>query len=353
MNGTWRQTLESAWLSRGLIAKLLYPISLFFRAMVWARRQLFAFGLLPTGRVEALVIVVGNVVAGGAGKTPTVMALVQHLQAQGYRVGVISRGYGRAGTACTEVMPESSPQDAGDEPLLIRRTTLAPVFVGHTRMEAAAALMERYPSTQIIICDDGLQHYGLYRDLELCVFDDRGVGNGWLMPAGPLRELWPRQALRQAGQDDERLLILHTGDRPAFVGFTAQRSLALYARGRDGKSIPLPALCAPGTKPLLAVAGIAQPEAFFSMLRACKVPLAETMGLPDHYDFNSFSPSIHERYSIICTEKDAAKLWPVAPEALAIALVFVPEPAFFTAFDARVTGLMAAKLSSTHGHKTT
>ena len=353
MGGTWRRTLQGAWLSRGVIARLLYPTSLFFRALVWARRQLFVFGRLPTQRVNALVIVVGNVVAGGAGKTPTVMALVQHLQALGYPVGVISRGYGRAGTACTEVMPEMSPQDAGDEPLLIRRTTQAPVFVGRTRLEAAAALLERYPSTQIIICDDGLQHYGLYRDLEICVFDDRGYGNGWLLPAGPLREPWPREALPQAGQGDERLLVLHTGDHPAFIGFTAQRSLALHAKGRDGTSIPLRALGAPGTKPLLAVAGIAQPESFFSMLRACQVPLAKTLGLPDHYDFDSFSRNIHGCFSIICTEKDAAKIWAVAPEALAIPLVFVPEPAFFAAVDAWVTALMAAKLSSAHGHKTT
>ena len=353
MGGDWRQTLQAAWLSRGLIARLLYPTSLFFRALVWARRQLFAFGLLPTRRVNALVIVVGNVVAGGAGKTPTVMALVQHLQGLGYTIGVISRGYGRDGTACIEVTPESSPQDAGDEPLLIRRTTLAPVFVGRTRLEAASALLERYPLTQIIICDDGLQHYGLYRDLEICVFDDRGYGNGWLLPAGPLREPWPREALPQSGQGDERLLVLHTGDHPAFIGFTVQRCLALFAKGLDGTSIPLRALGAPGTKPLMAVAGIAQPESFFSMLRACQVPLAKTLGLPDHYDFDSFSRSIHVGYSVICTEKDAAKLWTVAPEALAIPLVLVPEPAFFAVLDAQVTGLMAEKLSSAHGHKTT
>ena len=357
MGGTWRQTLQSAllraWLSHSLAASLLYPISLLFTALVWTRRQLYAWSLLKPQRINALVIVVGNVVAGGAGKTPTVIALVQHLQKQGYQVGVISRGHGRASRECIEVLPESAPQDTGDEPLLIRRATQAPVFVGRTRIEAATTLLKRHPLTQIIICDDGLQHYALYRDLEICVFDDRGYGNGWLLPAGPLREPWPRKPLTQAGQDDERLLVLHTGNHPAFVGFTAQRTLAPFARRGDGTTIALSALGEPGAKPLLAVAGIAQPESFFSMLRACQLPLEKTIALADHYDFDSFSRITYKGYSIICTEKDAVKLWPVAPDALAIPLVFVPQPAFIATFDARIAGLIATKLSSTHGHKTT
>jgi tetraacyldisaccharide 4'-kinase len=357
MGGTWRQTLQSAllraWLTRGLLATLLFPISLIFRALAGARRQLYAWGLLKVQRVNALVIVVGNVVAGGAGKTPTVMALVQHLQAQGYVVGVISRGYGRTSTTCTEVMPDSSPHNIGDEPLLIRRTTQVPVFVGHTRIAAANALLERYPRTQIIVCDDGLQHYALHRDLEICVFDDRGCGNGWLLPAGPLREPWPRRALTLAGQGDDQLLVLHTGGHPAFAGFTAQRSLAPFAKCSDGTTIELRRLGQPGGKPLLALAGIAQPESFFSMLRAHGLELAKTFSLPDHYDFDSFSRSIYEGYSIICTEKDAAKLWPIAPDAWAIPLVFSPQPAFFKAVTGRVATLLRAKLSSSHGHKTT
>jgi tetraacyldisaccharide 4'-kinase len=357
MGSTWRQALQSAllraWLKRGLLATLLFPMSLCFGALAGARRQLYALGLLKIRRVDALVIVVGNVVAGGAGKTPTVMALVQHLQVLGYVVGVISRGFGRSSTACMEVMPDASPQNTGDEPLLIRRTTEVPVFVGRTRIEAATALLERYPLTQIILCDDGLQHYSLFRDLEICVFDDRGCGNGWLLPAGALREAWPRNPLAQAGQGDDRLLVLHTGEHAAFSGFTAQRSLASFAKRSDGTTIALSALGKPGTGPLLAVAGIARPESFFSMLRANQVPLAKTLALPDHYDFDSFLRNIYEGYSIICTEKDAAKLWSTTPEAWAVPLVFAPQPAFLDAVTARVTFLMSTKLSSTHGHKTT
>ena len=342
-----------AWTKRGFVASMLWPVSLVFHMLVWLRRKLYAYGIFKTQQVDALVVVVGNVVAGGAGKTPTVIALLQHLQAQGYVVGVISRGYGREGTACTEVLSDSRPQTVGDEPLLIHRVTQAPVFVSRTRFEAARALLAAYPNTKIIICDDGLQHYGLYRDVEVCVFDDRGCGNGLHLPAGPLRESWPRSAVLPAGQRNDNLLTLHTGSHPAFAGYIARRSLAPFAIGRDGATVPLLSFRAPGAQPLIAIAGIAQPESFFSMLRAVSLPLTETISLPDHYAFDSELLNISEGYSIICTEKDAAKLWSIAPRAWAVPLVFRPETAFFTAFDAAVSGRLAAKLSSANGHKTT
>lgn len=356
MEGTLRPALQRillrAWTGRSWIAGLLWPVSQIFRSLVWLRRQLYGCGLFKTQRVDALVIVVGNVVAGGAGKTPTVIALVRHLQAQGKRVGVISRGYGRTGTACTEVRGDSLPGDVGDEPLLIQHATNAPVVVGRTRFEAATALLVRHPATQIIVCDDGLQHYGLYRDLEICVFDDRGCGNGWLLPAGPLRESWPRRGVPSVGQRGDRLLVLHTGSQPAFAGFTAHRSLAPFARACDGTMVSLDSLAAPGAKPLVALAGIAHPEAFFSMLRALDLPLEQTIALPDHYKFDSERGPFNEGYRIICTEKDAAKLWPIAPDALAVPLVFEPEAAFFDALDAALAEQNSAKLSSAHGHKT-
>lgn len=348
-----QSALLRAWSQRGFTACLLWPASLAFQALVWLRRQLYRSGLFKTQRVDAVVIVVGNSIVGGAGKTPTVIALVRHLQAQGHRVGIISRGYGRKGTGCTEVLGDSRPQDVGDEPLLIRRATQTPVFVGRTRHAAASALLARYPQTQIIVCDDGLQHYGLYRDLEICVFDDRGCGNGWCLPAGPLREKWPRQALTRAGQNDARLLVLHTGDHPAFAGYGAHRNLSPWAVDRHGNTTALNTLGAPGSAPLVALAGIAQPESFFSMLRGLQLSLEQTIALPDHYHFDSLPHSIHGGYRIICTEKDAAKLWPLAPDALAVPLVLKPDPAFFDALDALVAEQLAAKLSSVHGHKTT
>ncbi len=344
--------LLRAWTWRGPLAWALWPLSLIFRALVALRRQLYRWGWLHSARVDAMVIVVGNVVAGGAGKTPTAIALVRHLQAQGWQVGVVSRGYGRGSQECLEVLPESLPQNVGDEPLLVQRATGAPVFVARTRHAAATALLARHPRTQILVCDDGLQHYALVRDLEVCVFDDRGTGNGWVLPAGPLREPWPRTPVRRVGQDDQRLLVLHTGSHPAFAGYRAQRNLAPHAVRRDGSTVPWSALQAAGGKPLLALAGIAQPESFFAMLRAGGLTLAHTLALPDHYDFDSLQRTIHGGYQLICTEKDAAKLWQHVPDALAVPLVQTMDAAFFAALDSAVAAHPAAKLSSAHGHKT-
>ena len=188
----------------------------------------------------------------------------------------------------------------------------------------------------VIITDDGLQHYALHRDLEICVFDNRGCGNGWLLPAGPLRESWPRLALAQAGQSNERLLVLHTGTEPAFGGYRATRSLAPAGLLSDGTRIALNSLTYNEGKPLFAVAGIAQPQAFFDMLSALSIPLAGTLALPDHYDFHSVLRTSHESYRLICTEKDAQKLWQVAPDSIAVPLVQTAEPAFWIALNAAV-----------------
>ena len=322
--------LTAAWTSKGLLACVLWPISLVFGLLVALRRALYQGGIFKIKRVPALVIVVGNVVAGGSGKTPVVIALVRHLQARGVRVGVVSRGYGRTATGCLEVRAHSDAADVGDEPALIHRLTSAPVVVSASRFEAATRLLALYPDTQVIVCDDGLQHLALHRDLEICVFDDRGVGNGWRLPAGPLREPWPRAAD----------LVLHTGLNLAFAGFTAQRALAPYAVQSDGTKISLAALAHNTQKPLFALAGIAKPDAFFDMLRAQGLVLEKTLALPDHYDFNSWSGNTNGRYTLICTEKDAIKLWQHEPQALAVPLLFTPEPAFLSRFDTLLSRLL-------------
>jgi tetraacyldisaccharide 4'-kinase len=292
--------------------------------------------------VPVPVIVVGNVVAGGAGKTPVVMALVRHLQARGRHPGVISRGHGRHTRDCREVHAGSPAQEAGDEPALIKRSTRVPVFVATRRIDAARALLARYPQTDVLVCDDGLQHYALARDIEVCVFDDRGAGNGFLLPAGPLREPWPRPVD----------LVLHTGAQPAFTGFTSRRELARHAVRADGSQVALSTLAPASARPLLALAAIAQPEAFFAMLRVQGLPLARTLALPDHYDFDSWSRPKGKDYTLICTEKDAVKLWEKHPDALAVPLEFTPEPAFFEALDALLDTSPLTPLSSTHGHTT-
>lgn len=331
---TWQQRLTRAWTHRGGLAWLLWPISLLYGVLVALRRSLYQADIFKSEGVPVPVIVVGNVVAGGAGKTPVVMLLVRHLQTRGLHVGVISRGYGRQTGDCREVCANSAVADVGDEPALIQRSTGAPVFVARRRIDAARALLARYPQTQIIVCDDGLQHLGLQRDLEICVFDGRGVGNGFLLPAGPLREPWPRAVD----------LVLHTGTPPAFAGFCAQRTLSRHALQADGSQQALGDLAGPAglcRKPLLALAAIAKPEDFFAMLRAQGLSLARTLALPDHYDFGSFICNDYAGYTLICTEKDALKLWPLEPDALAVPLLVTPEPAFLTQLDARLDRLLA------------
>lgn len=302
---------------------MLWPISLFYGLLVAGRRLLYRLGVLTPLRLPVPLIVVGNVVAGGAGKTPVVMALVAHLQRQGWRVGVISRGYSRSQPGCLEVQHDSPAQQVGDEPALIRQRTGVPVFVAERRFDAGQALLQAHPQTDLLISDDGLQHLPLARDLEIGVFDERGVGNGWLLPAGPLREPWPRRLD----------LTLHTGQRPAFAGFHAPRQLSPMARRADGSEVALADLRG---QPVMALAAIARPEAFFAMLRATGLTLARVLALPDHNDFKSYQRNIHKGYTLICTEKDAVKLWPLEPQALAVPLTLALPPDFYQALDARL-----------------
>ena len=314
--------------------------------LVRLRRALYQCGILPSERFSVPVIVVGNVVVGGAGKTPLVMALVRHFQAQGLRAGVVSRGYGRSGHKSIEVRPETSVDASGDEPALIQRATGAPVFVALRRVDAVRDLLAAYPATDVVVCDDGLQHYALRRDIEIAVFDDQGVGNGWLLPAGPLREPWPER-LHQGVN-----LVLHTGLKPAFKGFNSSRRLADHAVTADGSRVALAALRG---QPLLALAGIANPEMFFDMLRVRGLTLEKTVAFPDHHDFGTDELSAYAGQTALalCTEKDAIKLFSRASQStlklLAVPLEFSPEPAFFTALDALLAPLLS-QLPLSHGH---
>ena len=312
--------LARVWQGRGPLAWALWPLSLLYGTLAAARRGLYRAGILKSEHPGRPVIVVGNVIAGGAGKTPVTVALVQHLRAQGLHPGVISRGYGRATADCRPVLPGSPARDVGDEPALIaRHCPGTPVYVAPRRIDAARALLAAHPGTDVIVCDDGLQHLALRRDVEVCVFNDQGVGNGWLLPAGPLREPWQRRVDA----------VLYSGALPPHTtapAFALQRTLAPHAVTHDGRQVPLASLR--GT-PLHAVAAIARPGDFFAMLRAQGLELAACEALPDHYDFNSWQRPPDKRQRLICTEKDAVKLWPRHPDALAVPLQVHIPPAFF------------------------
>ncbi len=324
--------LQRAWLQRGALAGLLWPLSLVYGALTAVRRTLYRVGVLETWRAGAPVIVVGNVIAGGSGKTPVVMAVVDHLQARGLKVGVVSRGYGRATDDRREVRADSDPREVGDEPALIHRATGAPVFVARRRIEAARALLARHPGTQCIVSDDGLQHLALgtrHRDLRL----RRPRHRQRLAAAG-------RPAARAAGRGAATWCSTPARAPPSPASPHSAR-WPMQPCGRTAPPVPLASLAG---RPLIAVAGIAKPEAFFQMLRERGLAPQQCIALPDHYDFTDWQPPPGTGYVLLCTEKDALKLWRRAPDALARAAgASNPSRPSSRALD--------AKLSSLDGHQ--
>lgn len=328
--------LRRIWRSRAWPAWGLWPLSLLYGAISGLQRALYRSGLRASGHAGLPTIVIGNVIAGGAGKTPVTLATVQHLQRQGWRPGIISRGYGRSTQDCRAVHPDSHPLDVGDEPLLLAHASQAPVFVARQRLQAAQALRAAHPEVNLLVCDDGLQHYALARDIAVCVFNDAGIGNGWLLPAGPLRQPWPSAVDA----------VVHAGPPPPhsehLPRFALQRSLAPYALDSQGQRHSLAQLAQ--AQPLWAVAAIARPEEFFDMLRAQGLPLADahTQALADHDNFAHFDAAATRGFTVLCTEKDAAKLWPHCPQALAVPLQVALAPGYFDWLDAQLQRLSSA-----------
>ena len=321
------EPLQRLWATRGAASTALLPLALAFEAVVGLRRRLFRHGVLTVHHLPVPVVVVGNLMVGGAGKTPAVIAIVKLLREHGRRPGIVSRGYGREESTVREVTPGSDAQLVGDEPLLLARRTGVPVFVGSDRVAASHALLQTHPSTDVIVSDDGLQHLGLGRDVEILVFDDRGAGNDRLLPAGPLRERLPRRV--EANQ-----LVLYNAAAAStpLTGFLGRRELrgvvALDAwwRGEPASAAALEALRG---KTLVAAAGLARPAPFFAMLREHGLQLVE-LPLPDHHDFRAL-PWPVATADVVITEKDAVKIDPaqrIGSRVWVATLDFSPEPAF-------------------------
>jgi len=284
-----------------LLAQALRPLSWLYRALAAWQRLRSRPRTLPVP-----VIVVGNLIAGGAGKTPTVIALVQALARAGRRPGVVSRGYGRAGHGVHAVAAGDTAAAVGDEPLLIRRRTGVPVWVGRDRAAAARGLCAAHPEVDVLVSDDGLQHHRLARDAELVIFDERGAGNGLLLPAGPLRQALPKRLA-------QRSRVVYTGGAAstALPGVLALRHigsawpLPAWLAGDDRSARPLDSLRG---RPCLAVAGLAAPEKFFAMLRAAGLTITPSP-LPDHHAYDTL-PWPAGTADVITTEKDAVKIDP-------------------------------------------
>ncbi len=286
------------------LAWCLAPLSWLYGASMALRRQAYRRGWRRADAAPVPVVVVGNLVAGGAGKTPTVIALVQALRAAGLCPGVVSRGFGRRGDATTAVAAGSTAAEVGDEPLLIRRRTGAPVWVGRRRIDAARALCAAHPEVDVLVADDGLQHLALARDAELIVFDERGTGNGLLLPAGPLREPLPARV-------PPRAAVLYNAPAPTtrLPGEPARRRLAgvlPLAAWQAGADFDHALLRDLRTRRVLAAAGLAAPERFFAMLEAEGLVI-ERLPLADHHRFDP-PPWPVGTLEVVVTEKDAVKL---------------------------------------------
>lgn len=297
--------LERHWYRITPLSFLLVPVSLVFLAVVALRRALYRMGWLKVVRIPVPVIVVGNITAGGTGKTPLVAWLEGFLRAHGMRPGVVSRGYGGRHRAPTAVPAGGDAVVFGDEAVLLARICGGPVWVGHDRAATAVALLAAAPDCDVIVSDDGLQHYRLGRDIDIAVVDGRrGAGNGLMLPAGPLREPGSRLASMDAivvNVSESATVALKTVKPAAYamrIGgnefynlLNPERKVGpAYFRGRA----------------VHAIAGIGRPERFFQLLRRLGIDFT-AHSFSDHHAYVASELSFPDAECILMTEKDAVK----------------------------------------------
>lgn len=290
------RSLAASWRTINPISLALLPLAGLFYLLTQARRALYRRGLLRALRLPVPVIVVGNLSVGGSGKSPLVVWLAQRLKAAGYRPGILSRGYGgRAAHWPQAVGPDSDPRLVGDEPVMIARLSGCPLFVAPDRVAAGRALLAAHPC-DLLIADDGLQHYRLARDLEIAVIDgERRYGNGLPLPAGPLREPMSRlravrwRVAKGRAAPGEVPMAYRLGNARALARPEESRPLATFAGGR-----------------VHAIAGIGHPQAFFAQLRGLGLDLTEHP-FPDHHAFHADEIRFDDANPVLMTHKDAVK----------------------------------------------
>lgn len=305
-----------------LLRAILFGLSQVFEIIVKLRRFLYNVRILRDSTLGIQVIAVGNLTVGGTGKTPVVLAITRLLGQSGWRCGIISRGYSRRvannelrkrATAVIHVVPISSePVLVGDEALLLAQRSGVPVYVSADRAAAARSLLQHHPEVDVLICDDGLQHYALHRDLEICVIDGaRGLGNGALLPAGALRE--PVRRLT----DVDAIVINRTVSAGQLNRGPAIRDVRIYSMTLGNESLMRVSddqvmsieqgLAGFSTKRMLAIAGIGNPARFFAHVSSLGFKPAESRAFPDHHPFAATDFSRYDAGIILMTEKDAVK----------------------------------------------
>ncbi len=281
---------------------LLLPLHVLFVIVAGLRRAWWQGGRRGARSVPVPVVVVGNLVAGGAGKTPTVLWLAKALQTAGRQPGIVSRGYGGQTALPQAVDAEASPIAVGDEPVLLARRSGVPVWVGRDRVAVAQGLLAAHPEVDVLIADDGLQHYRLYRDVELALFDRRGAGNGWRLPLGPLREPLARLASVDA--------VICNGEPPVTWPPRTAPRFAMHLAPGDFLALGEPARrCAAADlagRNLHAVAGIGDPSRFFATLKALGLRVVPHP-FPDHHAYTAAELDFGPDAVVLMTEKDAVK----------------------------------------------
>ena len=288
--------LELSWYRRSPWLILLTPASLVYCGLSRLRRRFYRTGLLARHRLPVPVVIVGNLTAGGTGKTPLVTWLIDFLSVSGYRPGVIARGYkGSARHWPQTVCADSDPLSVGDEAVLLAGRCGCPVVVGPDRVAAARALLEQ-GECDLIVADDGLQHYALDRDIEIVVIDGaRRFGNGFCLPAGPLRESTGRLT-------EVDLVVVNGAGGPGEYPMTMRAEKAVSLE----PGIPPRELAGFGRQSVHAVAGIGNPGRFFASLRQAGMRLQEHV-FPDHHDYVAADLDFGDNRPVVMTEKDAVK----------------------------------------------
>ena len=303
------------WQSRGAIAWLLWPASLLFAFAAAVRRFLYRIRILKSAHPGIPVIVVGNITAGGSGKTPLVIWIAELLRSKGWSPGIVSRGYGASIEVARAATIADQAAEVGDEPILLSRRSGCPVWVGPDRVAVAKALRAAHPEVNVLLCDDGLQHYALRRDMEIAVVD--GVGNGFFLPAGPLREGLSR---------------LRRVDAVMGHDFSMKNSYAMRLEGATLHRMTdandrRPAAAFAG-QAVHAVAGIGKPERFFAHLEALGLKVARHP-FADHHAFKPEDLAFAGEAAVVMTEKDAVKLRQAArPNWWVLPVTARPDPAF-------------------------